>query len=106
MAPAVDVGGTPASARLTQHAGRIGRRADAPIPDQEVDSSSDAGRAMEHAHADDVVSEAISIARCRELLGEEADDLSDQEIKLLRHHATTMAHVIVDMFLETGATPE
>ena len=57
---------------------------------------------MEHAHADDVVSEAISIARCRELLGDEADDLSDHEVDLIRQHADAMARVIVEMFLESA----
>ena len=32
-----------------------------------------------------------SIARCRELLGDEADALTDQEIALIRRHAETMA---------------
>jgi len=61
---------------------------------------------MDHAHADDVVSEAISIARCRELLGDEADGLSDDEVDLIRRHADAMAHIIVEMFLERGAGPE
>jgi hypothetical protein len=61
---------------------------------------------MEHAHDADVGSDAISIARCRELLGDEAEGLSDQEVDLIRQHAAAMAHVIVEMFLETGTTPE
>ena len=35
--------------------------------------------------------EPISIARCRELLGEEAESLTDQEVALIRRHAETMA---------------
>lgn len=61
---------------------------------------------MEHAHAEDIVSETISIARCRELLGDEAEGLSDHEVDLIRRHADAMAHIIVEMFLERGATPE
>ena len=58
---------------------------------------------MEHEHADEVRSESISIARCRDLLGEEAEDLSDQEVDLIRHHADAMAHVLVQMFPENRA---
>jgi hypothetical protein len=61
---------------------------------------------MEHAHADDVVSEAISIARCRELLGDEADGLSDHEVDLIWRHADAMARVIVEIFLEQRAAQE
>ena len=53
---------------------------------------------MEHDH--DVHSEPISIARCRELLGSEADDLSDVEVDQMRRHAEVMAHVVVEIFLE------
>ncbi len=46
--------------------------------------------------------EPISIARCRELLGDEADLLTDQDIELIRRHAETMAQVVVEMFVEGG----
>lgn len=61
---------------------------------------------MEHAHDADVRSDALSIARWRELLGDEADGLSDDEVDLIRRHADAMAHIIVEMFLERGVTPE
>jgi hypothetical protein len=61
---------------------------------------------MEHAHDADVRSDAISIARCRELLGDDADGLSDHEVDLIRQHADAMAHIIVEMFLESSATLE
>ena len=61
---------------------------------------------MAQAHAVDVTPESISIARCRELLGDEADGLSNQEVDLIRQHADAMAHVIVEMFLERTATSE
>jgi hypothetical protein len=57
---------------------------------------------MEHEHADEITSESISIARCRDLLGDEAESLSDQEVDLIRHHADAMAHVLVQMFAENG----
>ena len=61
---------------------------------------------MEHAHDADVGPDAISIARCRELLGDEAAGLSDHELDLIRRHADAMAHIIVEMFLERGTTLE
>ena len=45
--------------------------------------------------------EPISIARCRELLGDEADTLTDEDIELIRRHAETMAQVVVEMFAES-----
>ena len=54
----------------------------------------------------DVTSESISIRRCRELLGEEADGLSDREVDQLRQHADALAHVIIDLFLEQRPTPK
>ena len=56
---------------------------------------------MDHEHAEDVASDSISIARCRELLGDEAEGLSDEEVDLIRRHAASMAQVIVEMFLES-----
>ena len=49
--------------------------------------------------------EPISIARCRELLGDEADTLTDQEIELIRQHAETMAQVVVEMFVARRRIP-
>jgi len=53
---------------------------------------------MEHDH--DVPSEPISTVRCRELLGPEADGLSDVEVDQIRRHADAMAHVVVEIFLQ------
>jgi len=49
--------------------------------------------------------ELISIARCRELLGDEADPLTDQDIELIRRHAETVAQVVVEMFVESRQIP-
>jgi hypothetical protein len=38
----------------------------------------------------------ISIARCRELLGDEADSMTDQEIVEIRRHAETLACIVID----------
>lgn len=54
----------------------------------------------------DVNSEPISIARCREILGEEATGLSDVEIDQIRRHADAMAHVIIDVFLQQRASQD
>ncbi len=43
------------------------------------------------------------IGRCRQLLGDEAIGLSDEEVDLIRQHADAMAHVIVAMFIENDA---
>jgi hypothetical protein len=53
---------------------------------------------MGHEH--DATSEPISITRCRELLGADADGLSDAEVEQVRRSAETMAQVIVEIFLE------
>ena len=60
---------------------------------------------MEHARGIDAASASISIERCRALLGDEANGLSDEEVDLVRLRADALAHVIVQIFLENGATP-
>lgn len=61
---------------------------------------------MEHVDAKDVALDSASIARCRELLGDEADGLSDHEVDRIRRHADALARVIVEMFLEQRAEQE
>ena len=41
----------------------------------------------------------ISIERCRELLGNEAIDLSDDEVDRIRAYADTVAQTVIEMFL-------
>lgn len=48
----------------------------------------------------------ISIARCRELLGEEAESMTDQEVASIRRHAETMASIVVEMSQEGCRIPE
>jgi hypothetical protein len=55
---------------------------------------------MEDSDPDDVGPEPISIARCRELLGDEAESMSDQEIAWIRRPAETMACIVVEMYQE------
>ena len=42
--------------------------------------------------------DAISIARCRELLGDEALALSDDDVDAVRRHAHAMAHLLIEIF--------
>ena len=61
---------------------------------------------MDDVHAEDTTSELISTARCRELLGDDTDGLSDGDVDQIREHADAMAHVIVEMFLEKRAASD
>jgi len=42
----------------------------------------------------------ISIERCRDLLGDDAIDLGDDEIDRIRRCADTMARAVIEMFVE------
>ena len=46
------------------------------------------------------VRDAIAIARCRELLGDEALRMSDADVDAIRRHAHTMAHVLIEILLD------
>ena len=39
--------------------------------------------------------EPTSVLRCRELLGDEADTLSDDEVREVARHADAMAHLLI-----------
>jgi hypothetical protein len=45
------------------------------------------------------IAEEISIERCRELLGDEAEKLSDEDVALIGRHAETIARVLIELFL-------
>ena len=60
---------------------------------------------MDFVDRGDDPSEPISIPRCRELLGYEADTLTDQDVELIRRHAETMAQVVVEMYVESRRIP-
>jgi hypothetical protein len=45
-------------------------------------------------------SESISIRRCRELLGEEAETMSDQEVLAITHHAESLARVVIELAMQ------
>ena len=61
---------------------------------------------MKNADGAGGIVDPIAIARCRELLGDDADALSDDDVDLIRRHADAMAHVLIEVFLEDGATAE
>lgn len=47
----------------------------------------------------EVESEETSLVRCRELLGDEGAELSDEQLDAIRQHAQAMANVLVELFL-------
>jgi hypothetical protein len=48
----------------------------------------------------------ISIARCRELLGDEADSMTEHDVAEIRRHALAMAHIVIEMYAEHCKDPE
>ena len=44
--------------------------------------------------------ERISVARCRELLGDDADTMSDEEVLAVARHAQSLAHVVIELALQ------
>ncbi len=53
----------------------------------------------QHAEA---IPEPISIERCRELLGDEPDALTDDEVIEAARHAEAMAHILIALALQDG----
>lgn len=62
------------------------------------------GPAMEQINSADFTADQISIDRCRELLGDEAIGLSDDEIDQIRRHAEMMAQVLIEVYLHDRST--
>ena len=44
--------------------------------------------------------EPISVARCRALLGDDADTMSDEEVLAVARHAQSLAHVVIELALQ------
>jgi hypothetical protein len=61
---------------------------------------------MEYVEDKDPRPQPISIARCRELLGEDAELMTDQDVEDIRRHAETMACIVVAMYEEHGRASE
>ena len=53
---------------------------------------------MEYVEQPELRPEPISIARCRDLLGEDAESMTDRDIEDIRRHAETMAYIVVEMY--------
>jgi len=53
-------------------------------------------------HRAENVTEPISIVRCRELIGDEAEALTDNEVLELVRHAEAMARVLIELVLQDG----
>ena len=50
----------------------------------------------------DITAEPISIVRCRDLLGDEAETLSDDEVLKVARHAEAMAHALIALARQDG----
>ena len=50
----------------------------------------------------DITPEPISIVRCRDLLGDEAETLSDDEVLEVARHAEAMARVLIALARQGG----
>ena len=57
---------------------------------------------MEFVERADDRPEPISIARCRELLGDDADLMTDEDVALVRQHAETMAVILIEIYRGQG----
>jgi hypothetical protein len=55
---------------------------------------------MEYVEHAEPRPEPISIARCRELLGEDSESMTDQDVENIRRHAETMACIVVEIYQE------
>ena len=53
---------------------------------------------MDDARQDEFVPERVPLAQYRELLGDEACDMPDEDIEAIRRHAQAMAHALIDAF--------
>ncbi len=61
---------------------------------------------MEFIERTDDGPEPISIARCRELLSDEAELMTDHDVEVVRRHAEAMACIVVEMYQEGCRIPE
>ena len=52
----------------------------------------------------EAIPEPFSIARCRERLGDEAETLTDDEVRDVARHAEAMAHILIALAWHNGRT--
>ena len=60
------------------------------------------GSAMDVIDRAEPEPEPISVARCRELLGDDADMMSDEQVLAVARHAETLAHILIVVALQDG----
>lgn len=53
---------------------------------------------MDDQRENELVPERVAIAQYRESLGDEARDLSDEDVEAIRRQAQAQAHALVDAF--------
>ena len=94
----------PALSRIRAHQHRrVDRHIDAPERAHPIHTTRvQWGTAMDVPERAEATTEPISIVRCRELLGDEAEALSDDEVLDVARHAEAMAHVLIALALQDG----
>jgi len=50
----------------------------------------------------DVAPEPMSVQRCRQLLGDEADALTDDDVRDIVRHADAMANILIVLAMQDG----
>ena len=82
---------------------RVDRHIDAPERAHHIHTTRvQWGTAMDVPEPAEAIPEPISIARCRELLGDEADALADDEVLEIARHAEAVAHIVIALALQDG----
>ena len=64
------------------------------------------GTAMDDMVEPQGARDVLPIPRCRQLLGDEAIDLTDAEVEELGRHAHVLAHALLEVFLHHRAQAE
>ena len=73
-----------------------------PIASTQHERSCIWGTAMDRSECVDAAPETISIQRCRDLLGDEADALSDDDVRAVVRHADAMARILLVLAAPDG----
>lgn len=82
---------------------RVDRHIDAPERAHHIHTTRvQWGTAMDVPEPAEAIPEPISIARCRELLGTEADARTDDEVLEIARHAEAVAHIVIALALQDG----
>ncbi len=55
---------------------------------------------MEHPNTCEAEPDPIPLDLCRRLLASEAENLSDDEVELVRRHADALAHVLIEIAIQ------